>query len=96
MDIIKGTVKHYWNNGVLTVKSYTLRTTPEEKLAADLQDAGVPVSLDPCRSCADPCDVGHLEYPRLFDIDSVSDMLGSVKPYLRQVSKANVNKHSSS
>ena len=80
MDLVKGTVKHYWNNGVLIVKSHVLRTTNP-----DLEEAGVPISWDPCRSCADPCDVGHLEYPRLFDIDTVSDMLGTVKPYLRQV-----------
>jgi hypothetical protein len=65
--------------------SYVLTKTPQERLANDLRDASVPVSDDPCRTCHDPCDVGHLEYPPRFDIDTASDMLGSVKPYMRQV-----------
>ncbi|KAG8765684.1 hypothetical protein FRC12_007360 [Ceratobasidium sp. 428] len=58
--------------------------SPEE-LATKLSTAGVPYTLDPCRSCADPCDLGHEEWPNRFDVDLSSDMLGSVKPYGRQV-----------
>ncbi|KII95795.1 hypothetical protein PLICRDRAFT_64201, partial [Plicaturopsis crispa FD-325 SS-3] len=47
--------------------------------------AHLPLSTDPCRTCADPCDEGHDEYPKRFTIDTSSDMLGSVKPYRRQV-----------
>lgn len=56
-----------------------------DELVSDLQTACVPVTTDACRTCADPCDVGHLEYPPKFDVDTASDMLGSVKPYMRQV-----------
>jgi len=55
-----------------------------EQLAARLEKCSVPVSLDPCRTCADPCDIGHAEYPRLF-VDHMTDMLGSVRAYGRQV-----------
>ncbi|KAI0774168.1 Sucrase/ferredoxin-like-domain-containing protein [Fomes fomentarius] len=49
-----------------------------------LQAASVPVSEAPCRGCADPCDEGHDEYPK-FDVDHETEMLGSVKPYGRQI-----------
>lgn len=56
-----------------------------EELGSKLDSAGVPYTLDPCRGCADPCDLGHDEWPNRFDVDLSSDMLGSVKPYGRQV-----------
>ncbi|KAG8829542.1 hypothetical protein FRC17_006426 [Serendipita sp. 399] len=62
-----------------------LTKTPQDMLVTDLKAASIPVSSDPCRTCADPCDVGHLEYPPRFDVDTAGDMLGSVKPYMRQV-----------
>ncbi|KZS97776.1 Sucraseferredoxin-like protein [Sistotremastrum niveocremeum HHB9708] len=49
-----------------------------------LESHCVPVSKDACRYCPDPCDEGHDEYPARFDIDTTSDMFGSVKPYHRQ------------
>ncbi|KAI1795131.1 Sucraseferredoxin-like protein [Ganoderma leucocontextum] len=60
-----------------------------------LQEADIPVSDAPCRGCADPCDegsypltlvlsLGHDEYPN-FDVDHETQMLGSIKPYGRQV-----------
>ncbi|KAI9001116.1 Sucrase/ferredoxin-like-domain-containing protein [Trametes punicea] len=58
--------------------------TDMEQTAARLQAAAIPLSDAPCRGCADPCDVGHEEYPRL-DIDMETEMLGSVKPYARQI-----------
>jgi len=59
---------------------------PEDMHAA-LEAAGVPVSFDDCRSCPNPCEDGHEEYPNriISMIDTTSDMLGSVKPYRRQV-----------
>ena len=63
-------------------------TTPAlsvEELGSKLDSAGVPYTLDSCRGCADPCDLGHEEWPNRFDVDLSSDMLGSVKPYGRQV-----------
>ena len=79
-------LKHVVNSRVNSLKSLVLTKTPQNKLVSDLQAACVPVSTDACRSCADPCDVGHLEYPPRFDVDTASEMLGSVKPYMRQVS----------
>ncbi|CDO71319.1 hypothetical protein BN946_scf184908.g76 [Trametes cinnabarina] len=58
--------------------------TDVDHTAAQLQAAAVPVSDAPCRGCADPCDEGHDEYPK-FDVDMESEMLGSVKPYARQI-----------
>ncbi|EJD01408.1 uncharacterized protein FOMMEDRAFT_89285 [Fomitiporia mediterranea MF3/22] len=59
---------------------------PHDPLAAqELQNAGVPVSEASCRTCADPCDEGHEEYAKRFDVDMESEMRGSVKPYRRQV-----------
>ncbi|OBZ70092.1 Altered inheritance of mitochondria protein 32 [Grifola frondosa] len=55
------------------------------KTAADLQAASIPVSEAECRGCANPCDEGHEEYPAKFDVDLESELLGSVKPYSRQV-----------
>lgn len=45
------------------------------------------MSFADCRNCPNPCDDGHEEYPKRIAsmIDTTSDMLGSVKPYRRQV-----------
>ncbi|TFY83933.1 hypothetical protein EWM64_g53 [Hericium alpestre] len=59
----------------------------EESVAA-LEAAGVPVSFADCRNCPHPCEEpGHEEYPQKIAsmIDMSSEMLGSVKPYRRQV-----------
>ncbi|PSR74986.1 hypothetical protein PHLCEN_2v9400 [Hermanssonia centrifuga] len=58
--------------------------TDVQSIAAQLEEACVPVSTDDCRGCADPCDEGHEEYPR-FDVDMETQLLGSMKPYRRQV-----------
>ncbi|KAI9066756.1 hypothetical protein FKP32DRAFT_1673600 [Trametes sanguinea] len=58
--------------------------TDMDQTAAQLQAAAVPLSDAPCRGCADPCDEGHDEYPK-FDVDMETEMLGSVKPYARQI-----------
>ena len=69
------------------VKGIFIAPTPAEQISRKLTEAAIPVSDDPCRGCADPCNVGHLEYPPRFDVDYTSDMLGSCKPYSRQVSR---------
>ncbi|KAG8883443.1 hypothetical protein FRB97_006571 [Tulasnella sp. 331] len=81
-----------------------------ETLGTKLSAASIPVTLDPCRACPNPCDIdidgedgggyamrdsnidphlryAHEEWPstKFFDVDLTSDMLGSVKPYYRQV-----------
>ncbi|KAF8897308.1 Sucrase/ferredoxin-like-domain-containing protein [Infundibulicybe gibba] len=50
-----------------------------------LEASAVPVSTVDCRSCPNPCDEGHESYPNRFDVDMETQMLGSVKPYHRQV-----------
>ncbi|KAI0775918.1 Sucrase/ferredoxin-like-domain-containing protein [Trametes elegans] len=60
------------------------QNTDLDLTAAQLQSANVPVTDAPCRGCADPCDEGHDEYPK-FDVDMETEMLGSVKPYARQI-----------
>ncbi|EJF61143.1 hypothetical protein DICSQDRAFT_61143 [Dichomitus squalens LYAD-421 SS1] len=61
-----------------------------DQTKVQLQGADIPVSDVPCRACPDPCDEGerrslrHDEYPK-FDVDRETDMLGSVKPYGRQI-----------
>ncbi|QRV87900.1 altered inheritance of mitochondria protein 32 [Ceratobasidium sp. AG-Ba] len=78
-------IKHAIQSTVFSALS-RIRSPPQaEELGAKLDTAGVPYTLDPCRACADPCDVGHEEWPNRFDVDMSSDMLGSVKPYGRQV-----------
>ncbi|KAG2058905.1 hypothetical protein BDR06DRAFT_950154 [Suillus hirtellus] len=55
------------------------------KVYQDLKAADVPVTTAECRSCADPCDQDHDDFSSRLDIDLDSDMIGSVKPYRRQV-----------
>ncbi|KAH9918230.1 Sucrase/ferredoxin-like-domain-containing protein [Epithele typhae] len=65
--------------------AYALGHHPEAEHAAEkLREASVPISDSLCRACSDPCDLGHDEYPK-FDVDAEMEMLGSVKPYGRQV-----------
>jgi len=61
------------------------RSDMDAQAFSELQAADVPVSTADCRNCADPCDEGHEEYPKKFDIDFETEMRGSVKPYRRQV-----------
>ncbi|KAH6914840.1 Sucrase/ferredoxin-like-domain-containing protein [Coprinopsis sp. MPI-PUGE-AT-0042] len=57
-----------------------------DPLCGTLKSVDVPISSADCRSCSDPCDLGHHDaYPRRFDIDMDTDMLGSIKPYHRQI-----------
>ncbi|KAI0832314.1 Sucrase/ferredoxin-like-domain-containing protein [Trametes gibbosa] len=60
------------------------QNTDMDLTSVQLQAADVPVTDAPCRGCADPCDEGHDEYPK-FDVDLETQMLGSVKPYARQI-----------
>jgi len=46
----------------------------------------VPVALDPCRGCANPCDEGHDEATSKLFVDHSTDLLGTVEPLGRQVS----------
>lgn len=69
------------------LQAYMLgKRDPEtEELCGQLRASSVPVSAADCRTCSDPCDLGHDAYPSRFDIDWESQMLGTVKPYNRQI-----------
>ncbi|KAJ7179343.1 Sucrase/ferredoxin-like-domain-containing protein [Mycena filopes] len=54
-------------------------------LYTTLTASAIPVAAADCRTCPNPCDEGHSEYPRRFAIDMESTMLGSVKPFRRQI-----------
>lgn len=49
-----------------------------------LRSVDVPVTDDDCRFCPDPCDQDHDDFTKM-SIDTETDLLGSVKPYRRQV-----------
>ncbi|KAI6164925.1 Sucrase/ferredoxin-like-domain-containing protein [Pisolithus thermaeus] len=55
-----------------------------------LKSVDVPVIDADCRFCPDPCDQDHDDFAKM-SIDMESDLLGSVKPYRRQVSPASIH-----
>lgn len=71
------------------------RRADELELAKKLNANGIPASLEDCRTCEDPCEDGeegagqivHASYPRGFDVDWESELLGSAKSSQRTVSK---------
>ncbi|KAJ7045912.1 Sucrase/ferredoxin-like-domain-containing protein [Mycena alexandri] len=56
-----------------------------DNIRAQLDASAVPVSYADCRTCADPCEDGHGEYPTRFTVDMETQMLGSVDPFARQI-----------
>jgi len=56
-----------------------------QKVYEDLRAANVPVSDGVCQLCPNPCDQDHDDYSGRISVDMEEDMLGSVKPYRRQV-----------
>ncbi|KAG1892706.1 Sucrase/ferredoxin-like-domain-containing protein [Suillus subluteus] len=67
------------------LKAFVFGSPNGTNVYQNLETANVPVTTAECRSCADPCDQDHDDFPSRMDIDMDSDMLGSVKPYRRQV-----------
>ncbi|KAJ7591315.1 Sucrase/ferredoxin-like-domain-containing protein [Mycena floridula] len=65
------------------VKALVLGTVSTEDLHAQLVASNVPVTDVDCRTCANPCDQGHEDFR--FDVDRESNMMGSVRPYRRQI-----------
>ncbi|GAA5980799.1 hypothetical protein JCM10908_003872 [Rhodotorula pacifica] len=64
------------------------RPAPPEALVEVLRSANVPLESyrDACAACDEPCeDHDDLSYPSGFDVDLVSQMLGELKPYGRQI-----------
>ncbi|XP_006459893.1 hypothetical protein AGABI2DRAFT_184400 [Agaricus bisporus var. bisporus H97] len=68
------------------LQAYVLgRPAETEEVCTQLRASSVPVSTADCRSCTDPCDLGHDAYPTRFEVDWESQMLGSVVAYNRQI-----------
>lgn len=76
--------------------SHQGRAAVERQLADELARFGVPVSEEDCSGCqeheqgcdeAGAGDITHVQYPRGFDVDWETDLLGSSKPQPRQVSR---------
>lgn len=68
------------------LQTYVLgRPAETEEVCGQLRASYVPVSAADCRSCTDPCDLGHDTYPSQFKVDWETQMLGSVHPYNRQI-----------
>ncbi|KAH7887956.1 Sucrase/ferredoxin-like-domain-containing protein [Phlebopus sp. FC_14] len=68
-------------------KAFMRGSCPEDpqKVFDDLKAADVPVAEADCRACPHPCDRDHDDFTTRINVDMDSDMLGSVKPYRRQV-----------
>ncbi|KAI6097415.1 hypothetical protein EDD16DRAFT_1668386 [Pisolithus croceorrhizus] len=68
------------------------RSNQENSVSQDdlLKSVDVPVIDADCRFCPDPCDQDHDDFAKM-SIDMESDLLGSVKPYRRQVSPASIH-----
>ncbi|KZT19284.1 hypothetical protein NEOLEDRAFT_1078151 [Neolentinus lepideus HHB14362 ss-1] len=73
-------------SGFRKIRSLMLGQTPDTQGSRSaFEAADIPLSAADCRSCADPCDQGHDEYPKKFSIDTETQLLGSVKPSRRQI-----------
>ncbi|KAF7331808.1 hypothetical protein MKEN_00060800 [Mycena kentingensis (nom. inval.)] len=58
----------------------------EPRVYDALAAANIPTAdIEDCRACPNPCDEGHAEYPRRFVVDYESTLLGSMKPFRRQI-----------
>ncbi|KZW04094.1 hypothetical protein EXIGLDRAFT_716103 [Exidia glandulosa HHB12029] len=64
---------------------WLLGATDPESVANELRQHSVPVADDPCRTCPDPCDEGHDEYPGRLFIENTTNFFGSIQPLRRQV-----------
>ncbi|KAJ6557817.1 Sucrase/ferredoxin-like-domain-containing protein [Mycena capillaripes] len=56
-----------------------------DNIRTQLSASAVPVSTADCRTCSDPCEDGHGDYPARFKVDMETQMLGSVHPFRRQI-----------
>ncbi|KAJ7202988.1 Sucrase/ferredoxin-like-domain-containing protein [Mycena haematopus] len=56
-----------------------------DNIRAQLSASAIPVSSADCRTCSDPCEEGHGDYPGRFTIDMETQMLGTVRPFHRQI-----------
>ncbi|KAJ7634660.1 Sucrase/ferredoxin-like-domain-containing protein [Roridomyces roridus] len=56
-----------------------------DNIPEQLTNAAVPISDADCRTCSNPCEDGHPEFPPRFKVDRERQLLGSVRPFRRQV-----------
>ncbi|KAJ7665885.1 Sucrase/ferredoxin-like-domain-containing protein [Mycena polygramma] len=56
-----------------------------DNIRTQLSASAVPVSEADCRTCSDPCEDGHGDYPTRFAVDRETQMLGTVAPFRRQI-----------
>ncbi|KAJ7778146.1 Sucrase/ferredoxin-like-domain-containing protein [Mycena metata] len=73
-------------SGLRKLKAWALKhELNADNISARISASAVPVSSEACRTCSDPCEDGHGEYPSRFTVDMETQMLGSVRPFNRQV-----------
>lgn len=68
-----------------TLKSWVFGDNSSDSIARQLRELSVPVSSEACRTCSDPCDDGHAEYPGRLYIDTYGRLLGTIAPTRRLV-----------
>lgn len=81
------------NSTPLPTDTHSARLDSERHLAQTLLSSHIPASLEDCRRCSDPCEdevegnggVIHVSYPRNFEIDWESELLGSAHSNDRQL-----------
>ncbi|KAJ7108659.1 Sucrase/ferredoxin-like-domain-containing protein [Mycena epipterygia] len=75
-------------SGLRKLKAWVLKHELDpDKIRTQLSASAVPVSTADCRTCSNPCEDGHRtpEYPARFTVDMETQMLGSVRPFRRQI-----------
>ncbi|KAJ7247873.1 Sucrase/ferredoxin-like-domain-containing protein [Mycena haematopus] len=73
-------------SGLRRLKAWVLNHELDpDNIRNRLTSSGVPVSPADCRTCSDPCEDGHGDYPSRFNVDMETQMLGSVRPFRRQI-----------
>ncbi|KAJ7858730.1 Sucrase/ferredoxin-like-domain-containing protein [Mycena leptocephala] len=73
-------------SGLRKLKAWVLNhELNTDNIRTKLSASAVPVSAADCRTCSDPCEAGHGDYPTRFKVDMETQMLGSVRPFRRQI-----------
>ncbi|KAJ7170251.1 Sucrase/ferredoxin-like-domain-containing protein [Mycena crocata] len=73
-------------SGLRRLKAWVLNhDLNPDHIRDQLSLSGVPVSTADCRTCSNPCEDGHDDYPTRFTVDMETQMLGSVRPFRRQI-----------
>ncbi|KAJ6558023.1 Sucrase/ferredoxin-like-domain-containing protein [Mycena capillaripes] len=73
-------------SGLRKLKAWVLNHELDpDHIRTKLTASAVPVSPADCRTCSDPCEEGHGDYPTRFTVDMETQMLGSVRSFRRQI-----------